>query len=170
MRACSAKGGCLDPELTLDAEAFRSAMAFIVFFVPSTLELLNGPAEEEKPKPFVLSEEAGEISGFALPSHLSLKESVIGPPFDCHLLDNCLPLGLRLRGLLDFPLHRVILGSMPRYGLYNAARADAVECSFDSLLEIRRVDCLVGLGTVFLTDLSDPEKGPGDVSASLVIP
>jgi len=46
-------------------------------------------------------------------------------------------------------------------GLYNAARADAVEDLFSSLLEIRRLACLVRSGSVFLTD---PEKGHGDVS------
>ena len=52
-------------------------------------------------------------------------------------------------------------------GLYNAARADAVENSlFNSLLEIRRLACPVRLGSDFLTDLPDPEKGPGDVSHS----
>lgn len=51
-------------------------------------------------------------------------------------------------------------------GLYNAASADAVEDSFSSLLEIRRLACPIRLGSVFLTDLPDPEKGPGDVSHS----
>jgi len=69
-----------------------------------------------------------------------------------------LSFGWRVRELPDFSLLWGILGSMLGVGLYNAARADAVEDSFSSLLEIRRLACL---GSVFLTD---PEKGRGDVS------